>query len=71
MQNGNLWQVDMIHILSEPPYVGYFENIFERISKILTYETREAINVIIFNFLQQQRIYYENITYLSIWPLWC
>jgi hypothetical protein len=33
----------MIHILDESPYVGYFENVAERISKVLTQETREAI----------------------------
>jgi hypothetical protein len=33
----------MIHILNESPYVGYFENVAERISVVLTEETREAI----------------------------
>ena len=42
-QNGNSWQIDMIHILNESPYAGYFENVAERISKVLTKETREAI----------------------------
>ncbi|GBC61645.1 hypothetical protein DENIS_2607 [Desulfonema ishimotonii] len=42
-QDGNSWQIDMIHILNESPYVGYFENVAERISKVLTSETREAI----------------------------
>ena len=41
--NGNSWQLDMIHILNESPYAGYFENVAERISKVLTQETREAI----------------------------
>jgi hypothetical protein len=42
-RDGNSWQIDMIHILNESPYVGYFENVAERISKVLTSETREAI----------------------------
>ena len=42
-QNGNSWQIDMIHILNESPYAGYFENVAKRISMVLTEETREAI----------------------------
>ena len=42
-QEGSPWQIDMIHILSESPYAGYFENVAQRISKVLTQETREAI----------------------------
>ncbi|UZJ40235.1 phosphoglycerate mutase family protein [Prosthecochloris sp. SCSIO W1101] len=42
-QNGNSWQIDMIHILNESPYAGYFERVAECISKVLTKETREAI----------------------------
>lgn len=42
-QDGNIWQIDMIHILNESPYAGYFENVAERISDVLTQERREAI----------------------------
>lgn len=42
-QNGNSWQIDMIHILNTSPYAGHFENVAERISKVLTQETRGAI----------------------------
>ncbi|BBO83382.1 nucleotidyltransferase domain-containing protein [Desulfosarcina ovata] len=42
-QDGNSWQIDMIHILNGSFYVDYFENVAERISKVLTNETREAI----------------------------
>jgi hypothetical protein len=42
-QEGNSWQIDMIHILNESIYAGYFENVAERISKVLTQETRDAI----------------------------
>ena len=33
----------MIHILSDSTYDGYFENVAQRISEVLTQETREAI----------------------------
>lgn len=42
-RRGKNWQIDMIHILNDSPYVGYFENVAERISNVLTQETREAI----------------------------
>ena len=42
-RHGIAWQIDMIHILNESPFAGYFENVAERISNILTDETREAI----------------------------
>jgi hypothetical protein len=42
-QDGNSWQIDMIHIVTGSPYAGYFENVAERISNVLTQETREAI----------------------------
>lgn len=41
--DGNSWQIDMIHILSGSSYAGYFEKVAERISEVLTQETREAI----------------------------
>ena len=40
---GLLWQIDMIHILYESPYAGKFERVAERISEVLTEETRKAI----------------------------
>ena len=40
---GDTWQIDMIHILNESPYAGYFEKVAERISAVLTEETREVI----------------------------
>lgn len=42
-QEGHSWQIDMIHILKDSLYAGYFENVAERISLVLTQETREAI----------------------------
>jgi hypothetical protein len=42
-RDGNSWQIDMIHILNESPYAGYFERVAERLSQVLTPETREAI----------------------------
>ncbi len=40
---GDSWQIDMIHILSESPYAGHFEKVAERISQVMTQETQEAI----------------------------
>ena len=37
------WRIDMIHILPDSPYAGYFEHVAERIMAVLTPETREAI----------------------------
>lgn len=39
----DLWQLDMIYIEKGSPYDGYFEQVAERISAILTQETRQAI----------------------------
>jgi hypothetical protein len=41
--NSELWQIDMIHILKGSTYDGYFEKMAERISAVLTNETRYAI----------------------------
>lgn len=41
--NGELWQMDMIHILKGSFYDGHFEKIAERIMAALTPETRETI----------------------------
>lgn len=40
---GDTWQIDMIHMPKGSPYDGYFERVAERISAVLTPETREAI----------------------------
>jgi hypothetical protein len=37
------WQIDMIHLHPESPYVGVFENVADRIEQVLTPETRRAI----------------------------
>lgn len=39
----DLWQIDMIHIVKGSLYDGYFEKVAERISKVLTPETRGMI----------------------------
>ena len=41
--SGDAWQIDMIHMRSDSPYAGFFERVAERISAVLTPETREAI----------------------------
>ena len=40
---GELWQMDMIHIRKGSRYDGYFEHVAERISAVLTEETRNTI----------------------------
>ncbi|WP_020589024.1 hypothetical protein [Desulfobacter curvatus] len=42
-KDGHSWQIDMIHILNESAYAGYFEKVAERISAVLTPETRANI----------------------------
>ena len=42
-RSGEAWQIDMIHILKESRFAGYFENVADRISAVLTDETRRAI----------------------------
>lgn len=42
-EDGGIWQIDMIHILKGSFYDGYFERVAERISAVLTPETRLAI----------------------------
>lgn len=41
--DNSLWQINMIHILEGSPYDGYFEKFDERLSAVLTDETRYAI----------------------------
>ena len=41
--NGELWQIDMIHMPAGSPYDGYFERMAERISAVLTPESRRTI----------------------------
>ncbi len=42
-QDGQTWQIDMIHILEGSTYDGFFENVAERIAAVLTDETRTAV----------------------------
>ncbi|MCG8551863.1 MAG: phosphoglycerate mutase family protein [Desulfobacterales bacterium] len=42
-KDGNSWQIDMIHILKESVYAGHFEKVAERISAVLTPETKANI----------------------------
>ena len=41
--SGNPWQIDIIHILTDSPYAGYFEKVADRIRQILTPEQKETI----------------------------
>lgn len=42
-EDGELWQLDMIHILRGSFYDGYFERMADRISAVMTDEMREAV----------------------------
>ncbi|UIJ37980.1 hypothetical protein LWC08_15005 [Desulfobaculum bizertense] len=42
-EDGDLWQIDMIHILSDSPFAGYFERVADAIKAALTPETKLAI----------------------------
>jgi len=53
---GDEWQVDMIHLCPDSPYVGYFERVAERIAALLTPETREAILAIKYAIPQEERV---------------
>ncbi len=41
--NGNLWQIDMIHMADGSRWDGYFEKIAERIEKVMTPKQKETI----------------------------
>jgi hypothetical protein len=41
--SGAPWHLDMIHILPDSRYAGHFERMAERITAVLTDETRDAI----------------------------
>lgn len=42
-QDGQVWQIDMIHILQGSAYDGFAERAAERIAAVLTPETRAAV----------------------------
>lgn len=42
-RQGDFWQIDMIHILPESRYAGWFEKVADRIKAVLEERTREAI----------------------------
>jgi hypothetical protein len=50
------WQLDMIHILKNSPYDGYFERVADRINAVLTDETRVAILRIKKAIPQEQKV---------------
>ncbi len=41
--DGDLWQIDMIHIVAGSRYDGYFENMARRIAEVMTEEQRRTI----------------------------
>ena len=42
-RDGELWQIDMIHMPRGSAWDGYFERVADRISAVLTDETRRAV----------------------------
>lgn len=42
-KNKNLWQIDMVHLLQDSFYAGYFEKVAARILEVLTPQTYDAI----------------------------
>lgn len=63
-QEGELWQLDMIHIEKGSRYDGYFEEVARRISAALTDETREAILRLKWETLDTEKSQASNTT----WP---
>lgn len=55
-RDGELWQLDMIHILKGSRYDGYFERAAERIIAVLTPEMRETIMRLKFETPDQEKI---------------
>ena len=55
-KDGDSWQIDMIHILNDSAYVGYFEKVAQRISDVLTDETREAILTVKDSLLPDEKV---------------
>lgn len=42
-EEGELWQMDMIHIAEGSRYDGYFEKVADRLAEVITEEMRETI----------------------------
>lgn len=42
-KDGETWKMDMIHILADSRYAGYFERVADAILEVLTPETKRAI----------------------------
>ena len=49
----NKWQIDLIHIMNESPYVGKFERVADKINKIMTDDMRKDILSIKWNGIQR------------------
>jgi hypothetical protein len=55
-KEGDLWEIDMIHLLKESPYAGVFEALAEKIAAVLTPETRAAIMEIKYTLPEEARV---------------
>lgn len=51
-----LWQIDMIHLLKDSRYEGYFENVAKRIAALLTDEIKYAILKLKFETPETEKI---------------
>lgn len=60
-----LWQIDMIHIRKGSRYDGYFEKVAERISSVLTDETKRVILQLKMRHPKVKRLWGLNIIRLS------
>lgn len=54
--DGDTWQIDMIQIHLESPYVGYFERVADAIKAKLTPESRQAILEIKYAIPKDQKV---------------
>lgn len=55
-EHGELWQIDLIHIVRGSRYDGYFERMADRIATVLTDEQRETILKLKFETPDEEKI---------------
>jgi hypothetical protein len=54
--SGDLWQIDIIHILTDSPYAGYFEKVADRICQVLTPKQKETILKIKHSIASEEKV---------------
>lgn len=55
-KDGSIWQLDLIHILQGTHYDGYFEHMADRISELLTEETKDTVLRLKWETPEQEKI---------------